>query len=106
VTVTPALSYRPGEPGAAALACAGNGSRYDPNGPDIHVQAAVPGACAYPYSQRTGVPGRPVAWPAEVSVTWTITWSSTAGNGGPLPSVTRTASVPRGVDEVQSVIVD
>jgi hypothetical protein len=47
-----------------------------------------------------------VAWPAEVSVTWTITWSSTASNGGSLPSVTRTASVPRGVDEVQSVIVD
>lgn len=105
VTVTPALTYRPGEPGAPAIACAGSGSRYDPDGPDIDTQASEPGACTHAYQQRTGAEGRPDAWPASVSVTWTITWSSTAGNGGTLPAVTRTTSVPRGVDEVQTVVV-
>ena len=105
VTVTPALTYRPGEPEAPPIACAGNGTRYDPNGPDIEAQAAEPGACAYAYQQRTGAEGRPETWPAEVSVTWNITWSSTAGNGGALPAVTRTTPVPRGVDEVQTVVV-
>jgi hypothetical protein len=105
-TVSPALTYRPGEPDAPPVACAGNGSRYDRHGPDIHQQAAVPGACAHAYLHRTGVEGRPVAWPASVSVTWSITWSSTAGNGGTLPSITRTTPIPRAVDEVQSVIVN
>ncbi len=105
VTVTPSLVYRPGEPDSTPIACAGAGSRYDPQGPDIEEQAAAPGACAHAYRHRTGAAGRPGAWPAAVDVTWTITWSSTAGNGGSLPAVTRTSSVPRGVDEVQTVVV-
>jgi len=105
VTVTPTLSYRPGEPEAPTIGCEGNGSRYDPDGSDIEAQASEPGACAYAYQQRTGAEGRPETWPAEVSVTWNITWSSTAGNGGTLPTVTRTTLVPRGVDEVQTVVV-
>lgn len=105
VTVTPTLVYQPGEPGAPAVSCAGSGTRYDPDGPGIDEQAAAPGACAYTYQQRTGTADRPDAWPASVSVTWEITWSSTAGNGGSLPAVTRTTAVPRGVDEVQTVVV-
>lgn len=105
VTVTPTLVYRPGEPDSTSVACAGAGSRYDPQGPDIEEQAAVPGACAHAYRYRTGASGRPAEWPAAVDVTWTITWTSTAGNGGSLPSVTRTSTVPRGVDEVQTVVV-
>ncbi|MGH9185679.1 MAG: hypothetical protein ACRD0U_07695 [Acidimicrobiales bacterium] len=106
VIVTPTLIYNPGEPGVAVRTCSGSGTRYDPSGPDIHTQAAPSGACAHPYGQRTGIAGRPDAWPATVSVTWTFTWSSTAGNGGTLPSITRTTAVPRGVDEVQSVVVE
>ena len=105
VTVTPTLVYQPGEPGAPAVSCAGSGTRYDPNGQGIDEQAAAPGACAHAYQQRTGTADRPDAWPASVSVTWEITWSSTAGNGGSLPAVTRTTAVPRGVDEVQTVVV-
>lgn len=105
VTVTPTLVYRPGEPGAPSISCAGSGTRYDPEGPDIEEQAAAPGACAYAYRQRTGTADRPDAWPASVSVTWNITWTSTAGNGGSLPAVTRTTAAPRGVDEVQTVVV-
>jgi hypothetical protein len=106
VTVTPSLVFRPGEPDSSAIACVGQGSRYDPNGPDIEDQAAEPGACSHAYRHRTGADGRPDAWPAEMAVTWTITWTSTAGNGGSLPSVTRSTASPRGVDEVQTVVVD
>ncbi len=105
VTVTPALVYRPGEPDSSSIACVGAGTRYDPQGPDIETQAAEPGACAHAYRQRTGVSGRPSEWPAAVDVTWTIAWSSTSGNGGSLPTVTRTSPLPRGVDEVQTVVV-
>lgn len=105
VTVTPSLVYEPAEPGSPTIACSASGTRYDPNGAAIEEQAAAPGACAYAYEHRTGTADRPAAWPASVSVTWNITWSSSAGNGGSLPAVTRTTEVPRGVDEVQTVVV-
>ncbi len=106
VRVTPALVFRPGEPESTAISCAGSGSRYDPNGPDIEAQAETAGACAHAYRHRTAIEGRPDRWPGQVTVTWTITWTSTAGNGGSLPSVSRTTAAPRGVDEVQTVVVD
>lgn len=105
VTVTPALRFRPGEPDSSTISCAGSGSRYDPAGPDIETQAAVPGACSHAYRHRTGIEGRPAQWPGDVTVTWTITWTSSAGNSGSLPSVSRTTNAPRGVDEVQTVVV-
>lgn len=105
VTASPSLSFSPGEPGSSPLACAGSGTRYDPEGPPPEEQAAAPGACAYAYRLRTGAEGRPGAWPGSVSVTWTLAWSASSGASGALPAVTRSSSLPRAVEEVQTVVV-
>lgn len=105
VTATPSLVFRPGERGAPQVRCAGAGTRYSPSGSSPEEQAAGQGACAYAYRLRTGVDGRPSAWPGSVAVTWVVSWSATTGASGSLPSVTRTAAVPRPVEEVQSVVV-
>ncbi len=103
VTATPSLAWFPGEPGAAELACAGSGSRYDPSGPTPEVQAV--GACAHTFTQRTGVAGRPAAWDGAVTVNWSLTWTG-GGTGGTLPAVTKSASVPRPVGEVQAIVTE
>ncbi|MFN8026907.1 MAG: hypothetical protein U0W40_11300 [Acidimicrobiia bacterium] len=105
VQATPSLTFDPGEPGATPRACAGSGSRYAPGAGAPAAQAAVPGACAYAYLLRTAVGGRPDVWTGSVSVTWSIGWVASTGEMGVLPSVTRSTSTPRAVQEVQTVIV-
>lgn len=104
VRATPELVFNSGEPGAGSIVCAGSGSTYRTGSGTPDAQAAVAGACAYAYSARTGVAGRPAEWPGEVSVTWSIGWTASSGASGSLPSVTRSAAVPRAVAEVQTVI--
>ncbi len=105
VTATPQLTFTPAETGSSPVTCAGSGTRYDPDGAPIEEQASADGACAYVYRLRTGVEGRPTAWPGSVSVTWTISWTASTGASGSLPAVTRTTSLPRAVREVQTVVV-
>lgn len=105
VTARPALTWSSGEPEAGTIACAGAGSRFEPNGGSPDTQAAADGACAWAYTMRTGVDGRPTAWDGSVSVTWSISWTASSGASGTLPAVTRTAAVPRSVAEVQTVVV-
>lgn len=105
VTATPALTFSPGETGSPPIACAGSGTRYDSEGGSAESQASAAGACAYAYRFRTGVEGRPTAWPGSVSVTWTITWTASTGASGSLPPVTRSTLLPRAVREVQAVVV-
>lgn len=105
VTATPALTYSPGETDSPAIACAGSGTRYDPEGGSAESQASADGACAYAYRFRTGVEGRPATWPGSVSVTWTMTWTASTGASGSLPAVTRSTLLPRAVREVQTVVV-
>jgi hypothetical protein len=104
VTAVPSLSWSPGEPGVEPVACSGPGTRFDPGGAEPEVQASAAGACAHEYELRTGVAGRPEEWPGEVSVIWALTWASNAGGWGPLPSVTKSAPLPRAVDEVQTIV--
>lgn len=104
VTATPTLYFSPGEPAASSIACAGSGSRFDA-AKDLKLQAATSGACAYSYRQRTGVSGRPAAWPGVVSVSWVISWRANTGETGTLPSVTRSTALPRSVQEIQTIIV-
>jgi len=105
VTATPSLTFVPGETGSSSVACAGSGSRYDSDGDSSEAQASADGACAYKYRLRTGVEGRPSAWPGSVSVTWTISWTASTGASGSLPAVTRATALPRAVEEVQAVVV-
>jgi hypothetical protein len=104
VTATPSMRFSPGEPGAPVVECAGPGVPFDPAA-DPFEQAASRDACAHPYRLRTGVEGRPGAWPGEVTVVWELAWSSTSGAGGSLEPVEKSASVPRAVNEVQTVVV-
>jgi hypothetical protein len=104
VQATPSLTFSPGEPGAPTIACAGSGSRFVENGSSPATQAAAPGACSYAYQMRTGADTRPGAWPGVATVTWELVWSSSAGGGGPLPDVARSAVLERQVNEVQTVI--
>jgi hypothetical protein len=105
VVAVPRLEWAPGEPGAPIVACAGPGTRFEPEGAPPDDQAAAPGACAYAYRTRTGIAGRPDAWPGEVSVRWQLQWTTNGGGGGgPLPDVVKTAAVPRAVDEVQTLV--
>jgi hypothetical protein len=105
VTATPALTFSPGETGSSPIACAGSGTRYDPDGGSAESQASADGACAYAYRYRTAVDGRPAAWPGSVSVTWTLAWTASTGASGSLPAVTRSTLLPRAVREVQTVVV-
>jgi len=105
VTATPSLRLSPGETRSSSVSCAGSGSRYDPNGDSAEAQSSPDGACAYKYRLRTGVEGRPSAWPGSVSVTWTVSWTASTGASGSLPAVTRATPLPRAVEEVQAVVV-
>jgi hypothetical protein len=105
VTATPSVSFTPGEPGSAVVACAGAGSRFAPGAGDPATQAAASGACAYPYRLRTGVEGRPRLWPGSVTMTWTLSWSASDGETGVLAPVTLSTDVSRAVKEVQTVVV-
>jgi hypothetical protein len=103
VTATPQLAFYPGETGASPVSCEGAGDRYDPKR-DLFEQAK--GACAYTYTKRTGIPGRPKAWPGQAVVTWNITWAATNGDGGALPTVRKTAAAPKSVVEIQAVLTN
>lgn len=104
VTATPQLTFRPGEPGAPTVQCAGSGTRFAPDAGTPEAQASSPGACTWTYTTRTGANGRPSAWRGQASVSWSISWTATTGASGSLAAVTRSTDVPRPVAEVQTVI--
>lgn len=103
VRATPTLVVSTGESGGTSRTCAGPGVAYDPAGGDLWAQASSPAACTLTYQRRTGVAGRPATWPSTVTVRWSISWSSTSGQGGTFPVVERAVSLPRSVSEVQTV---
>jgi hypothetical protein len=105
ITATPTLSFDPGEPGAAVVACEPGGTRFDEGGPPPDIQAAVAGACAHAYSRRTGVDGRPDAWTASATITWDAGWSG-AGDSGTFTDISATTSFGRQVEELRTVVVD
>jgi hypothetical protein len=108
IVAQPRLTWVSGEPGDPAVTieeCDGPGVPFDPAGADPEVQAEAPGACAHTYLVRTGVEGRPRQWEGEVTVAWTLTYTSPEGSGT-LPPVSKSTALPRAVDEVQTVVED
>ena len=106
MTASPSLVFKPGEPGADEVRCTGSGTRYDPNGPPAAQQASAPGACAWAYRERSGTGTRPAEWSSEVTVTWAVRWEASNGDTGTFPALSFTATVPRLVNEVQTVVAD
>jgi hypothetical protein len=101
MTATPSLAFDPGD-GSTAIACLPPGSRYDAA---RALADQVEGACAHVYRQRTGVEGRPAAWPGAVTVTWSVSWASNVGVSGSYDPLSFSASLPRAVEEVSTVVV-
>jgi len=107
ITATPVLTFAPGEPGAATVACEGGGTRFDAAGPPPEVQAEADGACAHAYDRRTGAAGRPDAWPASATITWDVAWRADDGSdGGTFTDISATTAFAREVDELNTVITD
>ncbi len=105
ITATPTLLLYSGETDSSPVVCDPPGTRFDPDGAEPDVQATAPGACAYVYTRRSGVEGRPDAWPAEVRVVWEVRWTG-AGQSGEFDPMTLATAIPRQVSEVQTVVVD
>jgi hypothetical protein len=103
VTATPTLTWDPGEPTASTITCTGAGTTYDP-GSSPQTQARQPGACAHTYTARTGTPDRATQWPGTATTTWSLNWTSTTGDGGPMPPIAHSSATPRAVEEVQAVV--
>jgi hypothetical protein len=110
-TATPStMSYTPGD-GSPAQRCTGPGAPFDPtHDGDPFAQATQPDRCAHAYTlvtrnvDHTGVPGRPDGWPAQVAVTWTVSWRATDGATGTLNPVIKSTGFERPVTEVQSLL--
>ena len=102
MTATPALAFDPGD-GSGAIGCVPPGSRYDPALP---LADQAEGGCAHVYRQRTGAEGRPGAWPGQVTVTWSVSWTSNVGASGSYDPLSFSTSLARAVDEVSTVVVD
>lgn len=105
----PQLYYETGVGGVDPIACAGGGTVFDPAGPPPDVQAE--GACAYTYTARTGVAGRPEAYEPRARIHWTAGWVETTGGAtgvtGSLQEFDVTsAPLVRPVDEVQGIVVE
>jgi hypothetical protein len=107
-TATPAsMAFTPGD-GSPSQSCAGPGAPYADGDPAV--EAADPAHCAHIYSlvtrnvDHSDVPGRPDGWPAQVAVTWTVSWRATDGATGTLNPVTKATGFVRPVTEVQSLV--
>jgi len=105
------MRFDPGD-GSGAQSCEGTGVAYDPNlaGGDPTTQAALPGRCTHAYELLTrnvdgsGVPGRPAAWSATLSIDWDVTWTATNGQSGTFATITKTTTFDRAVTEVQVLV--
>lgn len=106
VEATPTMTFDPGD-GSDPVECQGQGELYDPGSVESPwEQAEWDETCTHIYRQRTGVDGRPEAWPGVVSVTWAITYTSDSGDSGTLEPVTHSADLAREVQERQAIVTD
>lgn len=101
VTVTPtALTFAPGD-GSEAVSCRGPGVAWQPGD---GVWAASPTGCDYRY-QHSSIyqPGGEVT--ATYGIRWSVTWTSSTGAGGVLPTLTTTSNETFAVAELESVVI-
>lgn len=98
VSAQPAsLTIHPGR-GLSSVTCDGPGTPYDPKLP----AAAQRSDCTYTYARSSaGLPRS--AYMATVTVTWGGTWSGSGGEGGTLPELTRSTSIPIRIAEGQAL---
>ncbi len=101
LVAVPGLAFDPGD-GSPAIPCTGSGTVYDESSA-LSPEQQADGTCAHVYERRT----RGGAWPGEITVTWSITWSSqTPDDGGTFDFSLAPVALPREVDEVQGIVVE
>lgn len=91
------LTFDPGD-GSGRVSCAGDG-------PVAGYDAAVPGVCSYTYvnaSSTSRYDG--YHFLTEFSMEWSISWTSSTGQGGPLASYSTTSTAELAVAEVKGIV--
>jgi hypothetical protein len=81
----------------SSIACPGPGTAYDPSRPPDTQRTDCAHTFVWPSSHPRG--SRAVT----VTLTYAVSWAASTGGGGELGSVTRSATVPVDVAEVQAV---
>ncbi len=90
VTAAPqTLEFLPGD-GAPPVVCAA-GAR------------SAPASCSYAYRDASTVAANGSTWPAQLRMTWAVSWTASTGAVGTLPAMTTTADYPVPVGEVQAL---
>ena len=101
LVAVPSLAFDPGD-GSSVIDCTGAGTVYDDSS-ELTPDQQAEGACAHPYDRHT-VDGD--TWPGDITVTWTVTWSSqTPDDGGTFDFSLPPVPLPRPVDEVTGLTV-
>lgn len=83
-----------------SVTCTGPGTAYDPTRPD----ASQHSDCTYAFT-RSSVNQPGSAFQVTASVQWRTTWQASDGTNGQLAAITRTATIPISVREIQAVNV-
>jgi hypothetical protein len=95
------LEFVPGN-GSPPVVCPGPG-------PGVGVGAVVSGmgggspVCTYTYRDASTVAPDGKAWPAQLRISWAVSWTATTGGGGVLPALTTAAGYAVPVGEVQAL---
>jgi hypothetical protein len=101
VTAAPSkLTFDPGDPaGTGPMSCAGDG-------PTAAYVAAVPGVCSYTYVNASSTsPFDGYHFVTSLTIDWSIGWTSSTGEGGPLAGYGTSSSAQLAVAEVKGLVV-
>jgi hypothetical protein len=105
VTAAPvSVTWNMGDGGQPEV-CSGPGEPYQPSLPSIQ-QGTL---CSYTYKRSSfGQPtpdGNPndAAYPIVATIEWSVSWTSSVGQGGSLPPLYTSSSAHRRVEQIESV---
>jgi hypothetical protein len=92
------LVFNSGEPGATPMTCQGPGQAWNPTfGDDTE------SPCMYTYRHSSEIMPSGT-FQGQLSIVWSISWSSNVGRGGKLPDFVTTTTHPITVREIQAVV--
>jgi hypothetical protein len=101
VTAAPTrLTFDPGDPaGTGPMSCAGDG-------PTAAYVPAVPGVCSYTYVNASSTsPFDGYHFVTSLTIDWSIGWTSSTGESGPLAAYGTSSSAQLAVAEVKGLVV-
>jgi hypothetical protein len=94
------LTFDPGDSaGPGPMSC-------DGDGPTAAYVAAMPGACSYTYVNASSTsPFDAYHFVTSLTIDWSISWTSSTGDGGPLSGYQTSSSAQLAVAEVKGLVV-